>query len=147
MDLVPLTWTPPPPPPKCGLCFFTIVLSLFSKGHCSTLHIYYGSVYTNKQGKSFSYSYYSSSSSYYSSVKIFPATSQSSSSQATEPIVKCHTILEMGSHDLSQHADLGPHFGRGFKQNLFWTYFLPREGLIGWTKIQLKNLKFDMGVP
>ena len=111
--------TVPPPLPKSGLCFFTTVLSLFSKGHCSTLHIYYGSVYTNKQGKSFSYSYYSSSSSYYSSVKIFPATSQSSSSQATEPIVKCHTILEMGSHDLSQHADLGPHFGRGFKQKNF----------------------------
>ena len=122
MDLVQLIWTPPP-----LNVFFTIVLSFFSKGHCSTLHIYYdsiytnkpekltksllGSIYTNKQGKSFSYSYYSSSSSYYSSIKIFLATSQSSSSQTTEPIVKCHTILEMGNHDLSQHAfRYGPPF-------------------------------------
>ena len=31
-------------------------------------------------------------------------TSESSSIQTTEPIVKCHTILEMGSHDLSPHT-------------------------------------------
>ena len=69
MDLVQLTWTPPL---YVDYVFFTIVLSLFSKGHYSTLHIYYGSIYTNKQeqltksllgsiytnkqGKSFSYS-------------------------------------------------------------------------------------------
>ena len=35
----------------------------------------------------------------------------------------------------------------GLKKNLFLTYFLPREGIIGWTKIQFKNLKFYMGVP
>ena len=31
-------------------------------------------------------------------------TAQSSSTQTAEPIVKCHTILEMGSHDLSPHT-------------------------------------------
>ena len=48
--------------------------------------------------------YYSYSYSYFSSIKIFPPTSQSSSTQTAEPIVKCHTILEMGSHDLSPHT-------------------------------------------
>ena len=68
---------PAPPPLNVDYIFFTIVLSLFSKGHCSTLHIYYGSIYTNKTiRKLFSYSYYSSSFSYYSSVKIFLATSE-----------------------------------------------------------------------
>ena len=36
------------------------------------------------------------------SLCLYLTESQSSSSQTTEPIVKCHTILEMGSHDLSQ---------------------------------------------
>ena len=48
------------------------------------------------------------------SVKIFPATSQSSSTQTAEPIVKCHTILKMGSHDLSPHTfRSGPQFWKG----------------------------------
>ena len=44
--------------------------------------------------------------------KSLQPTSGSSSIQTTEPIVKCHTILEMGSHELSQHT-----FGSGFQ---FW---------------------------
>ena len=36
--------------------------------------------------------------------KIFATFSESSSIQTAEPIVKCHTILEMGSHDLSPHT-------------------------------------------
>ena len=84
-----------------------------------------GNIYTNKREKTFYYSYYSSSSSYYSSVKIFPATSQCSSSETTEQIVKCHTILEMGSHDLSQHAfrsgPKGPK--KGFKKTCFGLIF------------------------
>ena len=32
--------------------------------------------------------------------------------QTAEPIVKCHTILEMGSHDILPHT-----FGSGFQ---FW---------------------------
>ena len=49
-------------------------------------------------------------------VKIYPSTSESSSSQTAEevePIVKCHTILEMGSYDLSPH-----NFGKGPKRGL-----------------------------
>ena len=45
-------------------------------------------------------------------------------------------------------SDMGPHFGRGPKRGVnffFFTYFLPRVGLIVWTKIQFKNLKFGMG--
>ena len=42
--------------------------------------------------------------------KSLKSTSESSSIQTTEPIVKCHTILEMGSHDLSPHT-----FGSGFQ--------------------------------
>ena len=61
--------------------------------YCTTKSLL-GNICTNKREKIFSYSYSSSSSYYYySSIKIFPATSQSSSSQTTEPIVKCHTIL------------------------------------------------------
>ena len=50
-----------------------------------------------------------------------------------------HTILEMGSHDLSPHTfGSGLRFlkgsKRGFKKNNFWTYFLPRESLIGCNK-------------
>ena len=49
-------------------------------------------------------------------------------------------------------SDLGPAFGkgpkRGFKKKLFLlNYFLPKEGLIRSTKIQLKNMKIGMGVP
>ena len=67
--------------------------------------------------KLFSYYYYYSYS--YSSIKIFPATSHSSSSQTTEPIVKCHTILEMGSHDLSPHAfRSGPPFCKGAQKGV-----------------------------
>ena len=59
-------------------------------------------------------------------------TLESSSIQTTEQIVKCHTILEMGSHDLSPHTfRSGLRFfkglQKGFKKNYFWTYFLPRE--------------------
>ena len=39
-------------------------------------------------------------------VKIYPSTSESSCSQTAEtvePVVKCHTILEIGSYDLSPH--------------------------------------------
>ena len=36
--------------------------------------------------------------------KFFLATSLSSSTQTAELIVKCHIILEMGSHDLSPHT-------------------------------------------
>ena len=60
--------------------------------------------------------------------------------QTAELIVKCHTILEMGEiifhHILS---DLVSNFGKGPKRglkNYFWTYFMPREGLIGSTKIK-----------
>ena len=35
--------------------------------------------------------------------KSLQPTLESSSIQTTEQIVKCHTILEMGSHDLSPH--------------------------------------------
>ena len=85
-------------------------------------------------------------------LSISPATSQSSSTQTAEPIVKCCTILEMGSHDLSPHAfGSGPQFWKGPQKgvlkNFFWTYFMSREGLIRSTKIQCKNLKFGMGVP
>ena len=52
-------------------------------------------------------------------------------------------------HDIL--SDLVPNFGKGpkmgFKNTFFWTYFLPREGLIRSTKIQFINLKFGMGVP
>ena len=45
-------------------------------------------------------------------------------------------------------SDLVPNFGkgpkRGFKKNLVWTYFMPREGLIRSTKIQFINMKFGM---
>ena len=37
-------------------------------------------------------------------------TLESPSTQTTEPIVKCQTILEMGSHDLSPHT-----FGSGLR--------------------------------
>ena len=40
--------------------------------------------------------------------KSLQPTLESSSIQTTEPIVKCHTILEMASHDLSPHT-----FGSG----------------------------------
>ena len=71
--------------------------------------------------------------------------------QTTEPIVKCHTILEMESHDLSPHTfGTGPPFWKGVQKGVnknILFYFLPREGLIGYTKIKFKNLKFGMGVP
>ena len=71
--------------------------------------------------------------------KSSQTTSASSSIQTTEPIVKCHTILETGSHDLSPHT-----FGSGFQfwkgsqkgvKKYFWTYFLAKEGIIGSIKI------------
>ena len=40
--------------------------------------------------------------------KYLHSTLESSNIQSTEPIVKCHTILEMGSHDISPHT-----FGSG----------------------------------
>ena len=43
--------------------------------------------------------------------------------------------------------DLVSDFGKGPKvclQNNFWIYFLPREDLIGSTKILFKHLKFCM---
>ena len=42
--------------------------------------------------------------------KSLQPTLESSSIQTTEPIVKCYTILEMGSHDLSPHT-----FGSGLR--------------------------------
>ena len=52
-------------------------------------------------------------------IKIFPATSQSSSTKTTEPIVKCHTILEMGNHDLSPHTfRTGPPFWKGAQKGV-----------------------------
>ena len=76
--------------------------------------------------------------------KSLQPTLESSSIQTTEPIVKCHTILEMGSHDLSPHT-----FGSGLiferapkgviKNN--WTSFLPRESLIGCNKNLCRPLK------
>ena len=73
-------------------------------------------------------------------------TLESSSMQTTEQIVKCHTILEMGSHDLSPHTfRSGLRFfkglQKGFKKNYFWTYFLPRESLIGCNKNICRPLK------
>ena len=101
--------------PESGL-WFVVFIDLII--YCTTKSLL-GNIYTNKQEKVFSYSYHSFSSSYYSSVKNFPATSQSSSSQTTEPIVKCHTILEMGSHDLSQHAfRSGPPFWKGAQKGV-----------------------------
>ena len=47
-------------------------------------------------------------------------------------------------------SDLVPNFGKGpkrVKQTFTKTYFLPRERLIGSTKIQLKNLKFGIWYP
>ena len=44
--------------------------------------------------------------------KSLHPTSESSRNQTDEPIVKCHTILEMGSHVLSPHT-----FQSGFR---FW---------------------------
>ena len=60
--------------------------------------------------------------------------------KTTELIVKCHTILEMGSQDLSLHTfRFGPQFWKGpqkgVKKNFVKTYFLPREGLIRSIKI------------
>ena len=55
------------------------------------------------------------------SPQIFASTSESSCVQTTELIMKCHTILEMGSHDL---LDLNYNFGKGPK----------REVIIGYTK-------------
>ena len=65
-------------------------------------------------------------------------------SVCTEPIVKCYTILEMGSLDLSPHTfGSGLRFfkglQKGFKKN--WTYFLPRESLIGCNKNLCRPLK------
>ena len=46
-------------------------------------------------------------------------TLESSSIQTTEHIVKCHTILEMGSHDLSPHTfRSGLQFFKGSKRGL-----------------------------
>ena len=61
-------------------------------------------------------------------------TLESSSIQTTEPIVKCHTILEMGSHDLSPHTfGSGLRFFKGLQKGVKknWTYFQSRESLIG----------------
>ena len=66
----------------------------------------------------FSYSYY------YYSVKIFLATSLSTSTQTAEPIVKCHTILAMGSHDLSPHSfGSGPQFWKGPQKGVQKNFF------------------------
>ena len=59
--------------------------------------------------------------------KSLQPTLESSSIQTTEPIVKCHTILEMGSYDLSPHT-----FGSGL-------WFLK-----GLQKGFLKKLFFDL---
>ena len=64
MEFSPTHLKTPPPPQNVDYVFFlTIVLSFFSKGHpkhksqgkvqimviCSTLHIFHGSIYTNKR--------------------------------------------------------------------------------------------------
>ena len=60
------------------------------------------------------------------------------------PIVKCHTILEIQSHNISPHT-----FGSGlrFKQIIFWIYFLPGWGLIGCRIPPLKLQKGCLWVP
>ena len=61
--------------------------------------------------------------------KSLQPTLESSSMQTTEPMVKCYTILEMGSHDLSPHIFKssvqffkGPQ--KGVQKNYFWTYLI-----------------------
>ena len=77
-------------------------------------------------------------------------TLESSSIQTTETIVKCHTILEMESHDLSPHTfGSGLQFFKGLKKGLkkyFWTCFLPRESLIGCNTNLCRPLKFFLCV-
>ena len=49
--------------------------------------------------------------------KSLQPTLESSSIQTTEPIVKCHTILDMGSHDLSPHTFIyGLRFFKGLQK-------------------------------
>ena len=71
-------------------------------------------------------------------------TLESSSIQTTEPIVKCHIILEMGSHDLPPHNFLSDIQFLKRLQKVFFLigpYFLPRESLIGCNKILCRPLK------
>ena len=52
-------------------------------------------------------------------------TLESSSIKTTEQIVKCHTILEMGSHDLSPHTfRSGLQFFKGLQKGVKKTIFL-----------------------
>ena len=71
-------------------------------------------------------------------------TSESSSIQTTEPIVKCYIILEMGRHDLSTHI-----FTSGFQKRVLKQIFLNLFSAKGGSnqKILFRNMKFGMGVP
>ena len=76
-------------------------------------------------------------------VKSLQPTLESSSIQTTEPIVKCHTILEMGSHALSLHTFGSPIFERapkgGFKKTIFGLIFC--QG-----RVQLDAIKIFAGL-
>ena len=57
--------------------------------------------------------------------KSLQPTLESSSIQTTEPIVKCHTILEMGSYDLSPHTfGSGLQFFKGLQKGVLRKLFL-----------------------
>ena len=79
-------------------------------------------------------------------------TSERSSIKLLNQFVKCQTIFEMGSNDLSPYTFRsgllfwkGPP--KGFKTKYFWTYFLPREGLIRSIKIYLNICNLAWGCP
>ena len=57
--------------------------------------------------------------------KSLQPTLESSSNQTTEQIVKCHTILEMGSHVLSPHIFIsGLQFFKGLQKGSLKKLFL-----------------------
>ena len=63
-------------------------------------------------------------------------TLESSSIQTTEQIVKCHTILEMGSHDLSPHSfRSGLRFFKGLQKGVLkklFVYLFSAKGESNW---------------